>query len=183
MERKYYLVETGKEVKLGDDIAYVQCVKTPFGKLTSVSQVPFTLKTKDTFITLGIVKEKATGEEGEDAPYTLDDIVQSIADSWEWEHDKLVGFLNKISRYYPAATLSILLRAIAKKFDKKYDNHISESEHIYVISLTNGEISEVDKKTIISYDHFAAFRSKKDARRAKYIMRTFFDAMYGEQKD
>ena len=77
---------------------------------------------------------------------------------------QMVDFFRELWDIYPAAALNLLLREIAVEFDKKYKDHINDSEKIFAISILDGRIHEVVKKHIKNYRNFAAFRTLEDAR-------------------
>lgn len=183
--KKYFLKESGKEVKVGDTIRKTDEMIHPIlGKCKSTMDILITESILPKLIEAGIIGIK------EDKPtYTSEDFdieccIQKIADRMGWQYNKTVGYLNKIDEIYPIAAFSILLREIAVELDKKYENHIENSEEIYTISTLNGKITKVNKVTIKNYRNFAAFRSVNDAKIAcnicKKLLKQLFSNKNGE---
>ena len=95
--------------------------------------------------------------------------------------------LGNLYTIYPAAVFSILLREVSKLTKEKYDNHIENSNEIYVISCLSGEISKVkDLNKIKNFKNFAAFRTLDDALAAKHILKDPMKQLFkrsGKQKN
>lgn len=70
----------------------------------------------------------------------------------------------------PHMVLNLILMEIALELDKKYPDHISNSEKIFTVSMTDGLIHEVPKKMIRSWGGLPAFRTKEDAKLACNIV-------------
>lgn len=96
-----------------------------------------------------------------------------------------VGFLDTVTKVSEMAAFSIILKEIAITLDKKYKDHIRNSEDIYVISSTDGKIKRIPTPSKIrSFKHFAAFRNIDDARTACRILKDKLKEMFrGEQED
>lgn len=111
------------------------------------------------------------------SPSSTDDVkdfeyyIAKIAERKGWKFERTNKWLKEIEQEYPAAAFNIVLKEIAIDLDKKYPDHISESEHIYVISTANGRIVEADKTKIRNYKNFAAFRTIDDAKFACKVLR------------
>lgn len=119
-------------------------------------------------------------------PLTVPYFIQKIADKKGWKYDKANGWLASIEEISPTAAFSIILREIAIELDQKYEDHIENSEEIYVISTINGRITKVIKKHIKNYKNFAAFRTLEDAKIAYNILKPKIKQMFGwhvKQKD
>ena len=95
---------------------------------------------------------------------------------------QMVDFFRELWDIYPAAALSLLLREIAVEFDKKYKDHINDSEKIFAISILDGRIHEVVKKHIKNYRNFAAFRTLEEARAACKILQKELKFMFHNGK-
>ena len=77
----------------------------------------------------------------------------------------------------------MVLREIAIELDKKYDNHINNSEKIYAISPQDGRIHEVDKSHIKNYKAFPAFRNIEDAKIACSLVKNHLKSIFGDDKE
>lgn len=112
------------------------------------------------------------------APTELSYYVGILAQKKGWKPEKMADFLNNLSEINLAATFLIILKEVAIELDKKYDNHIKDSEEIYCISTLNGCITKVNKGHIKNFRNFAAFRTKEDAKLACSITRNLLKNMY-----
>lgn len=92
--------------------------------------------------------------------------------------EQSLDFFDSIASYSPAAALSLVLKQIALELDKKYPDHIKESEKIFTVSTLNGKITEVPKGAIRNYRNFAAFRTLEDAKIACRISKSLLKAMF-----
>lgn len=111
-------------------------------------------------------------------PMDLDYYLTKIADRMGWKVEKLDGYLGTLASINFSAVFSIILKEIAIELDKKYDDHINESEKIFVISVLDGRIHEVAKAHIKNYRNFAAFRTIDDAKTACRITKRFLKDMF-----
>ena len=190
--KKFYL-RNGKEVQLGDTICKRKEINHPW--LGKVKAEELVLVTKDLIPTLikeGIIEEKETEKIKEtktstdnlssEVPMDLEYYIQKIANRMNWHIDKVYNYLNSIDSIFPAAALSLVLREIAIELDKKYKDHINNSPRIYVISTTDGRITELNKAHIKNYRNFAAFRSIRDAKIACSIVKDILKDMFKGEK-
>lgn len=104
--------------------------------------------------------------------------IEKIADRKGWTPQKVNGWLGSIENESPIAAFNIVAREIAIDLDKKYEDHIENSEKIYVISPLDGRIHEVCKAHIKNYRNFAAFRTIEDARFACTLLREKLKGMF-----
>lgn len=104
-------------------------------------------------------------------PPCLDYYISNLARKKGWKPEKMAGYLESLWDINPMAAVNVLLREIAIELDKKYEDHIENSEKIYVISPLDGRIHEVVKAHIKNYRNFAAFRTIEDAKVACRILR------------
>lgn len=175
--KKLIFVEIGKEVEMGKTLA--------FGMNSAYGFMPFYIcgESIPFLIEEDVVKE--VEEEGThvDPNFYLEHLAKRI----HWNVDNLRKYLGNLYTIYPAAVFSILLREVAIVLDEKYDNHIKNSEEIYVISCLNGEISKVkDLNKIKNFKNFAAFRTLDDALAAKHILKEPMKQLFkrgGKQED
>jgi fructose-bisphosphate aldolase class 1 len=177
---KIYLTN-GKEVQIGDTLTKVSKVKGPsFGKGTVVQHIVVTKDILPELLEAGIVTTKSVVET--EVPMELEYYIQKIADKLGWKVEKVYNYLNSVDAILPAAAFSMVLREIAIKLDKKYEDHIEKSPEIYVISMLDGRITKVNKAHIRNYRNFAAFRSVSDARIACKITRDILKEMFKSGK-
>lgn len=118
-----------------------------------------------------------TVEETEPA-ITLDFFLEILAKKKGWRVERLAGWLNGIAELSPMAAFNIVVREIATYLDRQYEDHIENSEKIFVISSLDGRIHKVCKTHIKNYRNFAAFRTIKDARFACNLLRDQLKGMF-----
>lgn len=75
--------------------------------------------------------------------------------------------------------IPVLLKEIAMEMDHRYTDNIKDSREVFSISSLNGNIVKLNKNRIKNYRNFAAFRSKEEARMARYILKDYFKIAYG----
>ena len=112
-------------------------------------------------------------------PDCLDFYILSLAKRLNWKPDKVLGFLNKIAEIRPILPFNLLLKEIAVELDKQYAGHIKNSKEIWVVSVLNGSIGRVNKDEITTYDNFAAFRTKEDAKFALKVLAEQYNDIFG----
>ena len=115
-------------------------------------------------------------------PLDLSYYINNLALKRGWKYEKMSGFLYCLYEINKGAAFSTILREVAIELDKKYTDHIKNSDEIYVVSMTNGHIEKMDKKFIRSYGNFAAFRTVDDAKIACLITRDLLRGMFKDGK-
>lgn len=126
---------------------------------------------------LGIKIDESAEETA--APDCLDFYILSLAKRLNWKPDKVLGFLNKLAEIRPILPFNLLLKEIAVELDKQYAGHIKNSKEIWVVSVLNGSIGRVNKDEITTYDNFAAFRTKEDAKFALKVLAEQYNDIFG----
>lgn len=117
-------------------------------------------------------------------PMDLTSALMSLSSRIGVPTETLCKLFDILDLFGSSITFSIVLKELAILMDKKYKDHIKNSEKIFTVSLTNGRIVEVDKDTIRNYRNFAAFRTMDEAKEACKITRKLLRAMFkNEQKD
>lgn len=112
-------------------------------------------------------------------PDCLDFYILSLAKRLNWKPDKVLGFLNKLAEIKPILPFNLLLKEIAVELDKQYAGHIKNSKEIWAVSVLNGSIGRVNKDEITTYDNFAAFRTKEDAKFALKVLAEQYNDIFG----
>lgn len=161
--KKFIAVESGEEIKVGDKVGFATIVELPFfGKVKSMKIQTLTNKLLKKLIKSGQVK--VVDEEQDSQTILWNKIISNLNIKTGWDNEKLGSILNTFKGINLWAVLQIILKEAAIELDKKYENHIKESEHIYVISPQDGRIHEINKANIKSYKAFPAFRTIEDAK-------------------
>lgn len=180
--KKYVDVETGKEIKLGQEVAAL--VQTPIGKLT----MPIVLDEEMMAMAIrdGLVREEDTVHSG-GTNISLQYYVDHMAARIGWKPVNLDKYLFNLSKISLSSVFEIMLREIAIVLDEKYPDHIEKSELIFCVDKLTGKIVRVkDVKSIKNFRNFAAFRNMDDAKMAVHILSKILRQMYkkgGKQKD
>lgn len=125
-------------------------------------------------------KDKLTREFND--PTNISYYINSFANRKGWSVELAEKFINSLSGINKSLAFSLLLREVAIELDKKYEDHIEDSEEIYCISTSNGHIFKADKKFIKNYRNFAAFRTMEDAKTAAKILRGYLRDMFKSGK-
>lgn len=113
---------------------------------------------------------------------TLSDVVERLIVK-VGDVETVDSMLATLEQGYPGALLNVYLREIALMLDEKYEDHISKSDEIFVISITDGSIKRCPKSVITTYNTFAAFRTLEDAKYACRILKPVFKGIYGKSKN
>ena len=174
--KKYYL-SNGKEVKVGDTMLLE--VKNS----TGVFKSEFTLIESiiSTLIEHGVIVCKEE-KESKEPPKDLQYYIKNISTRLGWKYYEVESCLTMLNAINPTALFSIMLREVAVELDKKYEDHISNSPEIYIVSLLDGRITKANKAVIKNYKNFAAFRTIEDAKWACSLLRHSLKNMFKSEK-
>lgn len=104
--------------------------------------------------------------------------IEMIAIKKGWEPKAVAEWLSDISNINEQAAFSIVLKEVAIWLDHKYEDHIENSDEVFVISCIDGRIHKLCKKYIKNYRNFAAFRTLEDAKFACKIMKAPLKSMF-----
>ena len=165
--KKFIVATSGKEINFGDRILIVGDINTPLSvaKVQRVAVVTKELMGK-------LIKDgKVNVVEEKDINKIWNNAIKNLAKKTNWKEEKLLNILNTLYLANPWAATQMVLREIAIELDKKYDDHINESEHIFAISPQDGRIHEINKAHIKNYRAFPAFRTINDAKIACSLVR------------
>ena len=182
---KFINVKSGKEVKVGDLIRVVTSVNIPvFGEIKAVKEITLT---KDMLTKLIIRGEVKIVKETSNPIEIWTNAWKNLCNKANVTSRVMSSILDALKRANHWAVVQLLLKEIAIELDKKYDNHINNSEKIYAISPQDGSIHEVDKSHIKNYRTFPAFRNIEDAKIAcslvKYHLKSIFEDAQEKPKD
>ena len=173
---KFINVKNGKEVKVGDLIRVVANVNLPvFGEIKAIKEVTLT---KDILTKLILRGEVKIVKETSDPRKIWANAWNNLCNKAEVTSGFMSGILDILEKANHWAVVQLLLKEIAIELDKKYDNHINNSEKIYAISPQDGRIHEIDKSHIKNYRAFPAFRTIEDAKIACRIVKPILKEMF-----
>lgn len=166
--KKFIDVKNGNEVKVGDKVGIMDTIDLPvFGKVEAVREITLTKEVLNQLIKDG--KVKVVNAENYDNIWNA--AIDSLVRKTGWKMEKLSNILETLENANPWAVTQIILREIAIELDKKYEDHINKSEHIYAVSPQDGRIHEINKAHIKNYRAFPAFRTVEDAKIACSLVR------------
>lgn len=165
--KKFIVVNNGKEINFGDKILIVKIVNTPLGVARVHKVAIVTKELMDKLIKDG----KVNVVEEKDINKIWNNAIKNLAKKTNWKEEKLLNILNTLNLANPWAATQMVLREIAIELDKKYNDHINESEHIFAISPQDGRVHEINKAHIKNYRAFPAFRTINDAKIACSLVR------------
>lgn len=170
--KKFIWVHNGKEVKMG--VKLTVTISTAYGEIP-LYHITVNEKNIQGLIEDGVIQEVNI------EPPTIDFFLKHLADRCHWVINTLTIYLRGIEELNPMAIFSIILKEIAIVFDEKYQDHISNSKKIYIISSIDGEIKEIkDPSKIKSFRNFAAFRTLEEAIQAKEILKNYWEKLFGK---
>lgn len=179
MENKTYILkESKKEIKIGEAISLLKSVDTPLGRVQSTLYVKVTKDNIPILLEEGYIIEKPSDKE---IPTDVDYYISKVANKLGWKEKKFRNYLEVLASINPIGAFNILLKAIAIELDKKYPNHISKSENIFIVSVFDGSIRQADKSHIKTYKHFSAFRTREDAQFALHVLKNQFYYCFNDQ--
>lgn len=178
---KFINVKSGKEVKVGDLIRVVANVNIPvFGEIKAVKEITLT---KDMLTKLIIRGEVKIVKETSDPINIWANAWKNLCNKADVTSEKMSSILEVLKGVNRWAVVQLLLKEIAIELDKKYDNHINNSEKIYAISPQDGRIHEVDKSHIKNYKAFPAFRNIEDAKIACSLVKNHLKSIFGDDQE
>ena len=95
-----------------------------------------------------------------------------------WTVENTTKFLEILYDVDTPSVFNLLLKEIAVDLDKKYDDHILNSETLYVVDSHNGEIVQVSTDQEINVNTIALFRTFEDAKLALTILEDLHYVVY-----
>ena len=168
---KKYFLNNGEEIEFGD---IINATKDEGYKTTIITCI-FDKDSIDFLKELGIVIEKdieeKTTKKQENSDKELismvsyiDYVLDYVANRIGASRVEAVEYLYSLEKINPLAVLTVYLKRISYRLNKKYDNTpIRELPKIYIISVYDGKVTAICPKDIKNLKHFAWFRTKKDA--------------------
>ena len=188
---KKYFLNNGEEIKFGD---IVNAVKNEGWKKTTIT-CTFDKDSIDFLKELGILIEEDVKEEDTKKQDSLKEesanivsytnyinyVFDYVANILGVSKTKAILYLDSLERVNPSAVLTIYLKRIAYKLNKKYDKTpIRNLPKIYIISVYDGKVKAICPKDIKNLKHFAWFRSREDAEFARQCIINLIERMFGK---
>ena len=185
---KKYFLNNGEEIKFGD---IINATKDEGYKTTIITCI-FDEDSIDFLKELGIIIEKGIEEkttkkqENSDKELIsmvsyLDYVLDYVANRIGASRVEAVKYLYSLEKINPLAVLTVYLKRISYRLNKKYDNTpIRELPKIYIISVYDGKVKAICPKDIKNLKNFAWFRSKEDAEFARQCVINLIEKMFGK---
>ena len=173
--KKYVLVETNQEVKLGDTIAYKIVKETSFGTIKIYKEYTLTSANINTFIKNGIIKEASPNKESKN---TIGFFVNIIAKKLGKTVDELVPILESLNTVCPKAVLDLFLQTIAVYLYEENPQAFDETDVYYSLRPKDGTVGKVNY--VLPF--IPLFKSVEDAELARTILKDQLKLMYGKQQ-
>lgn len=108
--------------------------------------------------------------------------IEKLANKKHRDPRDIYSLLVDLESINQMALINVLLKEIAVELDKQYEDHISNSENIFIVSSLDGKIHRICKSSIKSYRNFAAFRTLEDANTACTILKDYLKEAFSDRK-
>nr|DAF16292.1 MAG TPA: hypothetical protein [Crassvirales sp.] len=167
---KYFLKESGEEVKIGDTIVIRKEVKTPLGRGTMIIEKVVTednlsLLVKEGILVIDIEKENFTN------------YIKQVAESHNMSYEQATCLLFDISKTDAFTALYLLLKAASEKAMMHYKGDTG-----VVVNLHNGKVKDMNSIRH-AYSHLPIFPTKEAAERAIATLEGLFEKVYGSKQE
>lgn len=173
---KYYLKANGKEVKVGDIIKVCKKIETEFGYGAFTIHVELTKDLIPKLIEKGILEAR------EDIQLDIKYFINKFAKRYGIEEKVAISLIDKMIVNDPSNALRLLLKEVSLYFNS--EEELKTLSQVYTISSLDGKVCPICLDNVKSnMIPFAAFASRKKAKKAKGILYPIFLELYGEQED
>ena len=167
---KYFLKESGEEVKIGDTIVIRKEVKTPLGKGTMIIEKVVTednvsLLVKKGILVIDIEKENFTN------------YIKQVAESHNMSYEQAICLLFDMSKTDAFTALYLLLKAASEKAMKYY-----RGDTEVIVNLHNGKLHDTKVVNDI-HSHLPVFPTKEVAEKAIATLEGLFEKVYGSKQE
>lgn len=171
---KEFKTISGEVIKIGDNISVTICKVGLKVTLEGVLTEEFSKLLLSQEVIVPIIYPKE---------YDLNFFIERLAKRKHWNIDNMHNYLKNVKSISISAFMNIMAKEIALFLNEGYQNHISDSKEIWIISMLNGKVLPIkDKNKIITYKSFAAFRSKEDAYFALKVLSPIIEDLFGSEK-
>jgi hypothetical protein len=174
---KYFNKNSHKEVKIGDTMAIKTTVDTIFGPAESIVHITVTQDNVNTLVEHGILEKEGN------PTLTIEACVEAYARKLQLEVEH-VGTLieHMIDNGMYSFVLQIFLKGASELLSPPIEM-VKGLSKVFVISLIDARIYDVPSDAIQTYEHFAYFVSRSQAKQVKRLLKELFAHMYGEQEN
>lgn len=163
--KKYIIVKTGEECKIGDLIGYSIEKKCSFGEFKLEEYITLNSSNLQSLIDKGVIK---CVEPSENKERTLAFYIDNIAKKLGCTSVEVTNKLDKLNKVCPKAVFDILLAEISLQDFKDDCKKYLESSSFYSINPANGKIFLVTEEF---YGVFPLFKDEESAKAAKKLLK------------
>ena len=173
---KYFSKNGHKEIKIGDTMAVRTTVDTIFGPAEQFVHITVTQDNVETLVEHGILEKEGT------PTLTLEECVEAYANKLKLDTKYLKGLMElMLEAKMFSPLLSIFLKGASEILSPQVEM-VKELSKVFVISLVDARIYDVPTESIKTYDNFAYFVSRTQAKQVRRLLKPLLEQMY-EQED
>ena len=175
---KYYASDSGKEVKVGDVLTLTASDHPASLTMNIQDEGDLEILFKHDVL---IRKEEKPKQQSKPISVTYERAIERIADRVGWKKEKVKGYIDNLRVINPVAALNVVLRELAMEFDRKYPDHISECDKIWVFEVTHGTVKTLKNNNVhpLYFSGFAAFRTFLELVEALEVCDPILGQIYG----
>lgn len=177
MAKKYIIVDTNEEVKIGDVMVGSAKIKTSFGVIEKSYEFTVTESKLKELVKEGVVK-CIESKPNRKVTNTIGYYIKSLAIKYKCEFEDVIEWLEKTNKVCPKAVLDILLQEISQHFYFEDPQAFDDAKQYYGIRLTDGKVGKVN----VASTYIPLFKSVEDAEYAREILKDQLDMMYGKKQ-
>lgn len=178
MEEKIFYTKEGNRIELdkpfnilipvGDRNITVTIMTSEISHLEKLAETGF----------ISVESRKTDSREAELKQELIKALLKKLPDGTEKEHlDTLMEIYAELN---PTAFFQMLLKELAVIMDRKYEDHISKCQDIYLFDLLRGKILHVPVTKSMNFRTFSAFRTKEEIREALHLLKHLLRRIYGK---
>lgn len=169
---KFYLNSNDREVKIGDTIPVEADVDTPFGQTVATVYITVTRDNLPKLLQHNIIRKK------EDLTPSL--LSKMIAEKLGFTIAETEVLLKTMLDAGMAASALNMLFKAASDYLSPGVKTVKTLPKVYTISFIDGRVHEIQTTDIGTYDHFAYFVSKTQAKQVRNMFKDLLSTLYGE---